>query len=71
MKVRVKLLSRVRLLVTTWTEAHQAPPSMGFSRQEYWSRVPFISLVIWDSHMAQTVKNPPAMQESQIGSLGW
>ena len=35
-KVKVKLLSRVRLLVTPWTAAHQAPPSMGFSRQEYW-----------------------------------
>ena len=32
--------SRVRLLVTPWTAAHQAPPSMGFSRQEYWSGVP-------------------------------
>ena len=34
-KVKVKLLSRVRLLVTPWTAAYQAPPSMGFSRQEY------------------------------------
>ena len=39
-KVKVKSLSRVRLLVTPWTAAHQAPPSMGFSRQEYWSGVP-------------------------------
>ena len=36
-KVKVKSLSRVRLLVTPWTAAHQVPPSMGFSRQEYWS----------------------------------
>ena len=36
-KVKVKLLSCVRLFVTPWTAAHQAPPSMGFSRQEYWS----------------------------------
>ena len=36
-KVKVKSLSRVRLLATPWTAAHQAPPSMGFSRQEYWS----------------------------------
>ena len=42
-KVKVKLLSRVRLLATSWTAAYQAPPSMGFSRQEYWSRVPFPS----------------------------
>ena len=36
-KVKVKSLSRVRLLATPWTTAYQAPPSMGFSRQEYWS----------------------------------
>ena len=35
--VKVKPLSHVRLLATPWTAAHQAPPSMGFSRQEYWS----------------------------------
>ena len=44
MKVKVKSLSRVRLLATPWTAAHQAPPSMGFSRQEYWSGVPLPSL---------------------------
>ena len=43
-KVKVKSLSRVRLLATPWTAAHQAPPSMGFSRQEYWSGVPSPSL---------------------------
>ena len=36
-KVKVKLLGRVRLLVIPWTAAYQAPPPMGFSRQEYWS----------------------------------
>ena len=36
-------LSRVRLFATPWTVAHQAPPSMGFSRKEYWSGVPFPS----------------------------
>ena len=40
-KVKVKSLSRVRLLVTPWTAAHQAPPSLGFSRQEHWSGLPF------------------------------
>ena len=40
-KVKVKSLSHVRLLATPWTAAYQAPPSMGFSRQEYWSGVPF------------------------------
>ena len=43
-KVKVKLLSRVQLLATPWTAAHQAPPSMQFSRQEYWSGVPSSSL---------------------------
>ena len=38
--VIVKLLSRVRLSGTPWTAAHQAPPSMGFPRQEYWSGLP-------------------------------
>ena len=42
-KVKVKLLSRVQLLATPWTAAYQAPPSMGFSRQEYWSGVPLPS----------------------------
>ena len=39
-KVKVKSLSPVWLLATPWTAAHQSPPSMGFSRQEYWSGVP-------------------------------
>ena len=39
-KVKVKPLSRVLLFTTPWTAAHQAPPSMGFSRQEYWSGLP-------------------------------
>ena len=43
LKVKVKSLSRVRLFATSWTVAHQAPPSMGFSRQEYWSGLPFPS----------------------------
>ena len=42
-KVKVKLLSHVRLLATPWTAAHRAPPPMGFSRQEYWSGVPLPS----------------------------
>ena len=39
-KVKVKSFSHVQLVATAWTAAHQAPPSMGFSRQEYWSGVP-------------------------------
>jgi len=42
-KVKVKSLSHVRLLETSWTAAYQAPPSMGFSRQEYWSGLPLPS----------------------------
>ena len=42
-KLKVKLLSHVRLLATSWTAAYQAPLSMGFSRQEYWSGVPLPS----------------------------
>ena len=39
-KVKVKSLSHVQLLVTPWTAAYETAPSMGFSRQEYWSGVP-------------------------------
>ena len=42
-KVKVKSLSCVQLFATPWTAAHQAPPSMGFSRQEYWTGVPLPS----------------------------
>ena len=49
-KVKVKSLSRVRLLATSWTAAHQAPPSMGFSRQEHWSGVPLPSLHAYLTH---------------------
>ena len=53
-KVKVKLLSLFQLLATPWTAAYQAPPSAGFSRQEYWSGVPLPSplytyryIIIW------------------------
>ena len=45
-KVKVKLLSLVRILATPWTAAYQVPPSVGFSRQEYWSGVPLPSPVV-------------------------
>ena len=48
-KVKVKSLSHVRLFATPWTAAYQAPPSLGFSRQEYWSGLPL------PSPMASTV----------------
>ena len=43
-KVKVKSFNRVRLLATPWTAAHQAPPSMEFARQEYWSGLPLPGL---------------------------
>ena len=42
--MKVKLLSCIRLLANPWTAAYQAPLSMGFARQEYWSGVPLPSL---------------------------
>ena len=49
-KGKVKSLSRVQLFPTPWTAAYQAPPSMGFSRQEYWSGLPLPSLESTHSH---------------------
>ena len=43
------LLSRVQLFATPWTVAHQVPPSMGFSRQEYWSGVPLPTPLLWSA----------------------
>ena len=40
---KMKLLSHVQLFEIPWTAAYQVPPSMGFSRQEYWSELPFTS----------------------------
>ena len=53
----MKSLSRVRLLATPWTAAHQAPLSLGFSRQEYWSGVPLSSpreMLDWPKPKLQT-----------------
>ena len=57
-KVKVKSLSRVQLLATPWTAAHQAPQPMGFSRQEYWSRLPSPSPNLFYStyHYLPTIK---------------
>ena len=56
-KVKVKSLSRVELLATPWTAAHQAPPSMGFSRQECWSGVP-LPFLKTKSKVAILSRNP-------------
>ena len=66
---KVKLLSRVRLFATPWTVALQAPPSMGFSRKEYWSGLPFPSpgtlkvfaylivvIMIWNIYCARSLQ---------------
>ena len=63
-KVKVKSLSRFQLFATPWTAAYQAPPSMGFSRQEYWSGVPLPSLV----YEAVYPKTKPT--KSKIGKNG-
>ena len=71
-KVKVKSLSYVRLLATTWTAAYQAPPSMGFSRQEYWSGVPLpspIYLIEWTKFRTLTPPNAGKEVEQQGLSL--
>ena len=55
-KVKVKSLSCVQLSATPWTAAYQAPPPMGFSRQEYWSGVPLPSPFLYtESHLIQVM----------------
>ena len=60
--MKVKLLSRVQLVATPWTAAYQAPPSMGFSRQEYWSGVPSPSLY-------QQLTSPELGTEVMVGFI--
>ena len=69
-KVKVKSLSRVRLLAITWTSAHQVPLSMGFSRQEYWSGVPVPSPT---THEYQVCKHsaPGTQQELLFPAGAW
>ena len=60
-KVKVKSLSRARLLATPWSAAHQAPPSMGFSRQECQSGVPWPSLLFpWPG--VKSAPCPPTLE---------
>ena len=71
-KVKVKSLSRVQLLATPWTTAYQAPPSMGFSRQEYWSGVPFSSPVHerekwkWSRWVVSNPQRPHGLQPTRF-----
>ena len=53
---KVKLLSRVRLFETPWTIDYQASPSMGFSRQEYWSGLPFPSPKVLNKYLLSGAK---------------
>ena len=67
-KVKVKLLSRVWLFVTLWTVAHQSPLSMGFSRQEYWSGLPFPSpgdLKPWEKETSNTISFKKIMKRQR------
>ena len=66
LKVKVKLLSRVRLSATPWTVAYQAPPSMGFSRQEHWSGLPFPSP--GDLHNPGIKPGSPALKADALTS---
>ena len=63
-KVKVKSLSRVWLLATPWTAAYQAPLSMGFSRQEYWSGVPYTKS--YQMQMADTQASITFMYKKDI-----
>ena len=60
----VQLLSRVRLFVTPWTAAHQAPPPVGFSRQEYWRGVPLPSPA-WDGAGCESGLGPQPLLISE------
>ena len=61
--MKVKSFSRIRLLATPWTAAYQAPPSMGFSRQEYWSGVPLPSLAHSSVQFSSVAQSCPTLCE--------
>ena len=63
-KVKVKSLSRVRPLATPWTAAYQAPPSMGFSRQEYWRGVPLVGR--WPKYWSFSFSINPFNEYSEL-----
>ena len=71
-KVKVKLLSHVWLLATPWTAAHQAPLSLGFSRQEHWSGLPFPSPMHesekwkWSRSVVSDPQRPHGLQPTRL-----
>ena len=67
LKVKAKSLSRVQLLATPWTAAYQAPPSMGFSRQEYWSGVPLPC----PAHRVTILKTTTPILSLSLKLVGW
>ena len=69
LKQNVKSLSHVRLFATPWTLAYQAPPSMEFSRQEYWSGLPFPSPE--DLPASGIEPRSPALQADALPSATW
>ena len=69
-KVKGKSLSHVQLLATPWTTAHQAPPSMGFSRQEYWSGVPWPSPWSYQLMLNSIWKNSTLIHYKTLRKLG-
>ena len=69
MKVKVKSLSGVRLSATPWTVAYQASPSMGFSKQEYWSGLPFPSPMHESESESEVVQSCPALSNPMDWSL--
>ena len=68
MKVKVQLLSCFGLLATPWTAAYQAPPSMGFSRQEYWSGLPLSSPCDTVAAAAKSLQSCPTLCDPIDGS---
>ena len=65
--MKVKSESRVQLLATPWTVAHQAPPSMGFSRQEYWSGVLLPPPLMWQARPVLSITT----QYERLETLQW
>ena len=77
-KVKVKLLSCVRLFATPWTAAYQAPQSMGFSRQEYWSGVPlpsphsvFTEYLLHSKHSSRHWGHKGSLERKTLAPTAW